>query len=71
MESGIGGPLDILKLLLGTQVCIELKDGTQINGVLKGFDEHLNVILYSSVMDFQNSDILFVRGDLVVVIKEV
>lgn len=70
MESRVGGPLDILKLLLGSQVCIELKDGSQVTGLLKAYDEHLNTILYTSSAGQKNSDILFIRGDLVVIIKE-
>lgn len=70
MESRVGGPLDILKLLIGSQVSIELKDGSQINGLLKAYDEHLNTILYTSSSGGNNSDILFIRGDLVVIIKE-
>lgn len=72
MESGssVGGPLDILKLLIDTRVVVELKDLSQIKGILKGFDEHVNLILYKAQGTSQSSDILFIRGDLVCLIKE-
>jgi Small nuclear ribonucleoprotein (snRNP) homolog len=72
MESSgnIGGPLDILKLLIDSAVTIELKDSTCIKGIFKGFDEHINVILSKAISNFENHDILFIRGDLISIIQE-
>lgn len=72
METGgnIGGPLDILKLLINNSVTIELKDSSLITGCLKGFDEHLNLIMFKARTSNEYSDILFVRGDLVCLIRE-
>lgn len=67
----MGGPLDILKLLINAQVKVTLKDRTDIEGLFKGYDEHLNVILYKAKSQDSLDDILFIRGDLVSIISEV
>ena len=67
----MGGPLDILKLLINSQVKVTLKDRTDIEGLFKGYDEHLNVILYKARGKAGLDDILFIRGDLVSIISEV
>ena len=72
MESGIGvgGPIDILKLLINSAVTVELKDSTTIQGLLKGFDEHINVILGNAQAIDGHHDVLFIRGDIVCMIRE-
>jgi len=67
---GIGGPLDILKLLIGSAVAVELRDTSVITGLLKGFDEHVNVILTKAQTDQRSHDVLFIRGDLVCMVRE-
>jgi small nuclear ribonucleoprotein len=72
METGvnIGGPLDILKLLINAPVTVELKDSSTIKGLLKGYDEHINLILSKAKSEIESTDILFIRGDLVCLIRE-
>ena len=67
---GIGGPLDILKLLINCAITVELKDNTIIKGLFKGFDEHVNIILTKATGENESHDILFIRGDLVCLIRE-
>jgi small nuclear ribonucleoprotein (snRNP)-like protein len=68
--TGVGGPLDLLKLLLNSSVTVQLKDASSISGLLRGFDEHCNLLLYKPSVPSFFCDILFVRGDLVILIRE-
>jgi small nuclear ribonucleoprotein len=38
-------PLDVLEDSLGEPVSVRLKDDTSYEGILAGFDQHLNVVL--------------------------
>jgi len=57
------GPLEILKLAIDENVKVRLKTGENLEGVLKGFDEHMNLVLLN------RTDSLFVRGDTVLLIR--
>ncbi len=41
-------PFDLLNQALGKQVLIKLKDDKKIRGVLKAFDQHMNLVLENS-----------------------
>jgi small nuclear ribonucleoprotein (snRNP)-like protein len=69
-RTSLGGPLEILKFLRNCQVRVTLKDLTEVTGLLKGYDEHLNLFLYKSRIEDEMNDILFIRGDLVVLMRE-
>jgi small nuclear ribonucleoprotein len=40
-----GRPLDVLEESLQSAVTVRLKDGEEYNGVLAGYDQHMNVVL--------------------------
>ncbi|CAG9316084.1 unnamed protein product [Blepharisma stoltei] len=63
------GPLGILKLALEANVEVTLRDSDVIYGKLKSFDEHLNILLTNAQENSHNHDILFIRGDLVKLIR--
>ena len=58
---------------IGNSVLIKLKEDKVIRGLLKGFDQHLNLILSDSeeILDEGNVDlgVIVVRGDNVVMIS--
>ena len=64
----------VLDESLGRDVLIKLKGGKVIRGNLQGFDQHMNLLLESSVEileDGKSDDIgnIVVRGDNVVIIS--
>jgi small nuclear ribonucleoprotein len=64
----------VLDESFGKVVLIKLKGGKVIRGVLHGFDQHMNLLLDSSVEIFEDgktSDLgsIVVRGDNVVIIS--
>ena len=58
---------------IGNSVLIKLKEDKVIRGLLKGFDQHMNLILSDSeeILDEGNVDlgVIVVRGDNVVMIS--
>lgn len=56
-------PLDVLEATLGAEVTVTLKDGESHEGVLEGYDQHMNLVLD----DGDNTTII--RGDNVVSIQ--
>ncbi|MBM3309273.1 MAG: small nuclear ribonucleoprotein [Candidatus Altiarchaeales archaeon] len=62
-------PLDALNELLENQIMVKLKNGTEIQGKLKAFDIHINLVLENA--ELKESDLtkkfpkLFVRGDMI------
>ena len=52
-------PSDILKTYLNEYVIFYLKTGEKQNGILKGFDEHLNILI------LQNDKLIFCRGECI------
>jgi small nuclear ribonucleoprotein len=58
-----GRPLDVLEETLGDSVIVLLKGGEQHEGVLAGYDQHMNLV----VEDDDNTTII--RGDNVVSIQ--
>jgi small nuclear ribonucleoprotein len=64
----------ILKESLGKTVLVRLKGGKSLRAKLKGFDQHLNLVLEDTedTTDPENTEklgILIVRGDNVVIIS--
>ncbi|KPV63218.1 MAG: putative snRNP Sm-like protein [Candidatus Bathyarchaeota archaeon BA1] len=64
----------ILEESLGKTVLVRLKGGKSLRGKLKGFDQHLNLVL-EETEDTTNMDnvkklgIIIVRGDNVIIIS--
>jgi small nuclear ribonucleoprotein len=66
--------IQILEESLGKTVLIRLRGGKSIRGKLKGFDQHLNLVLEKAedVTDMENIQelgLIIVRGDNVVMIS--
>ncbi len=64
----------ILQDSLGKTVLVRLKGGKSMRGKLKGFDQHLNLVLEETEdttdpEDIKKLGILIVRGDNVVIIS--
>lgn len=64
MASDDGRPLDLLEETVGEDVIVHLKGGAIYEGLLAGYDQHMNLVI-----DAQNTSII--RGDNVesVIIK--
>ncbi len=66
-------PLDALGELLDNQVLVRLKNGLEIQGKLKAFDIHINLVLEDA--EFQDNEVgkkfkrLFLRGDMILFIS--
>ena len=56
-------PLDVLEETLGTEVNVTLKGGETYDGILAGYDQHMNLV----VEDGDN--VTIIRGDNVVSIQ--
>ena len=76
-------PLDLVRSLLDEQIHVKLRDNRELKGTLYAYDEHCNLVLgkteetvYSinedkSVKSEKNdSEMLFVRGDSVIFIRQ-
>ena len=66
--------VQILEDSLGKTVLIRLRGGKSIRGKLRGFDQHLNLVLEKAedVTDMENVEelgLIIVRGDNVVMIS--
>ena len=66
--------VQILEDSLGKTVLIRLRGGRSIRGKLRGFDQHLNLVLEKAedVTDMENVEelgLIIVRGDNVVMIS--
>jgi small nuclear ribonucleoprotein len=57
-------PLDVLEASVGEQVTVRLKGGEEYDGVLTGYDQHMNLVLE----DAEGEDTTIIRGDNVVTI---
>ena len=65
---------EILEENLGKKVIVRLKGGRSLRGVLKGFDQHLNLVLEETENTTDEEDVkklglIIVRGDNVVIIS--
>jgi len=64
----------ILEQNLGKQVIVRLKGGRSLRGKLKGFDQHLNLVLdetddMTTPENVKKLGLIIVRGDNVVIIS--
>ncbi|MEM1508722.1 MAG: LSm family protein [Thermofilaceae archaeon] len=63
----------LLKNSLNKQVLVKLKGGREIRGILRGFDQHLNLILEEAEESREGQsrrfDYMLVRGDNVILIS--
>ncbi|MFX1450618.1 MAG: LSM domain-containing protein [Promethearchaeota archaeon] len=69
-------PLDLLSKSLDQRVLIKLKGGRELRGKLRGFDQHMNLVLenaeeviYSDEENIKNLGTIIVRGDNVIIIS--
>lgn len=62
-------PLVYARGLLGTKVCVVLRDSETYRGTLRMFDEHFNVVL-SDVEGDDGKEIHFIRSDTLLSIAE-
>jgi len=65
---------EILEQNLGKMVIVRLKGGRSLRGKLKGFDQHLNLVIEetedtTSVENVKRLGLIIVRGDNVVLIS--
>lgn len=63
-----GRPLDVLEASLGEDVTVRLKGGELFEGVLTGYDQHMNLVLEDvSVDDSAEAEVYgettIIRGD--------
>lgn len=56
-------PLDVLEETLGTEVRVTLKEGEVREGILSGYDQHMNLVLGDE------DNVTVIRGDNVVSIQ--
>ncbi|MFX0068156.1 MAG: LSM domain-containing protein [Promethearchaeota archaeon] len=69
-------PLDLLERSIDQSVLVKLKGGRGLRGKLKGFDQHMNLILEEAVELFEVESeqskplgTVVVRGDNVIIIS--
>ncbi len=69
-------PLDLLSKSLDQRVLIKLKGGRELRGKLRGFDQHMNLVLenaeevvYGDEENIKNLGTIIVRGDNVIIIS--
>ena len=53
-------PLDLLEASVGSHVTVDLKGGEVYEGILAGYDQHMNLVLE------EGGDVTIIRGDNVV-----
>lgn len=64
----------ILEKNLGKMVLVRLKGGKRLRGKLRGFDQHLNIVLEETedTTDIENMKrlgVIIIRGDNVIIIS--
>ena len=67
-------PLDALNSSRNKRVIVELKNGTQMIGILKAFDIHINIVLEDAEERKDGElkrklGIVFLRGDTIILIS--
>jgi small nuclear ribonucleoprotein len=66
-------PLDALGELLDNQILVRLKNGMEIQGKLKAFDIHINLVMEDA--EFKDGEVgkkfkrIFLRGDMILFIS--
>ncbi|RLE59353.1 MAG: RNA-binding protein [Thermoprotei archaeon] len=71
----MAGASEVLMESLGSIVLVRLKGGREVRGILKSFDQHLNLVL-DNAEEIRNEKsrklgLIIVRGDNVVLISPV
>ncbi|WP_178917051.1 LSM domain-containing protein [Natronomonas gomsonensis] len=56
-------PLDVLEETLGSEVSVTLKGGEVYDGILAGYDQHMNLVLE------EGDNVTIIRGDNLVSIQ--
>ena len=74
-----GRPLDLLQNAIGSQVLVELKGNRKLRGKLRGYDQHVNLILedadeivFNEELNEETIEVIhtvIVRGDNVVIVS--
>mmetsp|Transcript_6775 Transcript_6775/g.9865 ORF Transcript_6775/g.9865 Transcript_6775/m.9865 type:complete len:88 (-) Transcript_6775:129-392(-) len=76
-------PYDLLKVSLDEKIDVKLKENIMLKGILHGYDKHLNMVLEDVEetktdvnvetekieVTKRNIDMLFVRGDTVILVN--
>ena len=66
-------PLDMIKISLDEIVIVKLRGGRKLVGNLKAFDQHLSIVLTNVIETYEEKTrefpVLFIRGDLVVLVS--
>ena len=72
-KTKIEEPLDLVKLCLDETIVTKLRGERKVKGRLRAFDQHFNLLLSDVTEEHQAETrtypMLFVRGDLVVMIS--
>jgi small nuclear ribonucleoprotein len=63
MDNDGNRPLDVLEASVGTTVTVHLKGGEVYEGILAGYDQHMNLVVEDE------EDTTIIRGDNVVSIN--
>ncbi|RLE67144.1 MAG: RNA-binding protein [Thermoprotei archaeon] len=71
----MAGTSDILTQSLGSIVLVKLKGGREIRGILKSFDQHLNLVLDEAeeikATWTRKLGLIIVRGDNVILVSPI
>jgi small nuclear ribonucleoprotein len=59
----LNDPFSFLKMFLKEKVTIKLKSGESYEGVLEGFDEHVNLMLTKCSLPDAEDKLAFFRGE--------
>ena len=66
-------PLDMIKISFDEIVIVKLRGGRKLVGNLKAFDQHLSIVLTNVIETYEEKTrefpVLFIRGDLVVLVS--
>lgn len=77
MATLMNKPLELLSKSLDMRVLIKLKGGRELRGKLRGFDQHMNLVLEEAeevrsgdeTQEILNVGTIIVRGDNVIIIS--
>eukprot|EP00702_Spironucleus_salmonicida_P002619 EST43910.1 Small nuclear ribonucleoprotein [Spironucleus salmonicida] len=66
-------PFTILEQSLSkqTEICVYLRNNSQIKGIIKAFDKHFNLVFLECQVDNKKISNFFQRGDNVVMIQSI
>lgn len=65
-------PLDLLRKNIGEGIYVRMRNKTEVEGKLIGYDEHLNMMIDEASVRKQDSkqmrNLLYLRGDTIVLV---